>query len=119
MPSDWNEPLAMAARQVSLLWAVALLVAGIREPERDAPSKASSPPLSRAALRALPARYWWVVALGAVFALARFSEAFFVLRAQQSGIPVALVPLVMVAIELVVPQMFPYYLAISVATSPL
>lgn len=38
---------------------------------------------------------------GAVFTLARFSEAFLVLRAQQSGIPLALVPLVMVAMNLV------------------
>ncbi|MFC3119700.1 MFS transporter [Jhaorihella thermophila] len=47
------------------------------------------------------AAYWWVVAIGAVFALARFSEAFLVLRAQQSGIAMALVPLVMVAMNVV------------------
>jgi len=45
--------------------------------------------------------YWWVVSVGAVFTLARFSEAFLVLRAQQGGVPVALVPLVMVAMNLV------------------
>lgn len=44
---------------------------------------------------------WWVVGVGAVFTLARFSEAFLVLRAQQGGIPIALVPLVMVAMNLV------------------
>src|SRR5450830_420204 len=49
----------------------------------------------------LPAAYWWVVSLGALFTLARFSEAFLVLRAQQSGIAMALVPLVMVAMNLV------------------
>jgi uncharacterized membrane protein len=49
----------------------------------------------------LNASYWWVVVVGAVFTLARFSEAFLVLRAQQGGIPVALVPLVMVAMNLV------------------
>jgi len=42
-----------------------------------------------------------VVGLGAVFTLARFSEAFLVLRAQQSGVALALVPLVMVAMNLV------------------
>jgi MFS family permease len=42
-----------------------------------------------------------VVGIGAVFTLARFSEAFLVLRAQQGGIPVALVPLVMVAMNLI------------------
>jgi MFS family permease len=42
-----------------------------------------------------------VVGVGAVFTLARFSEAFLVLRAEQGGIPLALVPLVMVAMNLV------------------
>jgi MFS family permease len=46
-------------------------------------------------------RYWWVVAIGAVFALARFSEAFLVLRAMGSGVPIALVPLVMVTMNIV------------------
>jgi MFS family permease len=41
------------------------------------------------------------VTIGAVFTLARFSEAFLVLRAQQSGVAMALVPLVMVAMNLV------------------
>ena len=45
--------------------------------------------------------YWWVVGIGAVFTLARFSEAFLVLRTQQGGIPIAYVPLVMVAMNLV------------------
>ncbi len=83
------------------LMAVALLVAGIREPERDAASKGAHLPLTRAALRALPARYWWVVALGAVFALARFSEAFLVLRAQQLGVPIQWVPGVMLLMSVV------------------
>ncbi len=78
------------------LLAVALLWAGIREPERP-PAEKRGNPISRANLRRLGAAYWWVVAVGGVFTLARFSEAFLVLRAQQSGIALALVPLVMVA----------------------
>jgi MFS family permease len=58
-------------------------------------------PISKENLRRLGASYWWVVGIGAVFTLARFSEAFLVLRAQQGGIPVALVPLVMVAMNLI------------------
>jgi len=42
-----------------------------------------------------------VVGIGAVFTLARFSEAFLVLRARQGGVPVAYVPLVMVGMNLV------------------
>ena len=82
------------------LLAVALLWAGIREPERPLPERRGNP-ISRANLRRLGSAYWWVVAVGGVFTLARFSEAFLVLRAQQSGIALALVPLVMVAMNVV------------------
>jgi MFS family permease len=82
------------------LMAVGLLVFGIREPERHADGKRSNP-ICKENLKRLGAPYWWVVAIGAVFTLARFSEAFLVLRAQQGGIPVALVPLVMVAMNLI------------------
>ncbi|HDT6079978.1 TPA: MFS transporter, partial [Aeromonas veronii bv. veronii] len=58
-------------------------------------------PISRENLLRLETPYWWVVSVGAMFTLARFSEAFLVLRAQQSGVPIALVPLVMVAMNLV------------------
>lgn len=80
--------------------AVLLLLFGIREPDgrHDAPRRN---PISRANLMRLGSSYWWVVGIGAVFSLARFSEAFLVLRAEQSGIPLALVPLVMVVMNLV------------------
>jgi MFS family permease len=82
------------------LMAVGLLWFGVREPVRPAgPLRAS--PLNRAALGRLGRAYWWVVAVGAVFTLARFSEAFLVLRAEGSGVPMAWVPLVMVAMNLV------------------
>ena len=88
---------------------VLLLWWGVQEPRpaaavapaAAAPAQPRSNPLSRAALRRLPAAFWAVVALGGLFTLARFSEAFLVLRAQQAGIPLALVPLVMVAMNLV------------------
>ena len=80
--------------------AVLLLLVGVREPERQAGAKPGNP-ISRVNLNKLGASYWWVVGIGAVFTLARFSEAFLVLRAEQGGIPLALVPLVMVAMNLV------------------
>ena len=57
--------------------------------------------VQRDSLARLPVAYWQVVGIGAVFTLARFSEAFLVQRAQHSGIPLAIVALVMVAIKLV------------------
>ena len=82
------------------LMAVALLLFGVREPKNHEPSQRSNP-INKANLKRLGRTYWWVVAIGAVFTLARFSEAFLVLRAQQGGIPMALVPLVMVTMNLI------------------
>ena len=82
------------------LLAVAVLALGVREPERQEGARRGNP-IRRENLRRLGAGYWWVVGVGALFTLARFSEAFLVLRAQQLGIAMALVPLVMVAMNLV------------------
>lgn len=82
------------------LLAVALLFFGIHEPKQNVNNKRINP-ICKENLMRLHATYWWVVGIGAVFTLARFSEAFLVLRAQQGGIPLALVPLVMVAMNLV------------------
>jgi len=79
--------------------AVALLMIYVREPESpQAPGQARAP-LTFADTRRLPLRYWLVVLLGAVFTLARFSEAFLVLRAQDVGLALGYVPVVMVVMN--------------------
>ena len=80
--------------------AVLLLAVGDQEPVAQKVTKRTNP-IKRANLKRLGTGYWRVVVIGAVFTLARFSEAFLILRAQQSGVPVALVPLVMVAMNVV------------------
>lgn len=82
------------------MMSVALLYFGLREPKTRQKGKRSNP-IRRDNLKRLGGAYWWVVSIGALFTLARFSEAFLVLRAQQAGIPLALVPLVMVAMNLI------------------
>jgi MFS family permease len=82
------------------LLSVLLLMVGVTEPERHADAPRTNP-INRANMPRLSAAYWWVVGIGAVFTLARFSEAFLVLRAQQLGVGMAWVPLVMVAMNLV------------------
>lgn len=82
------------------LMAVTLLFFGLREPEHHQVEKRTNP-IRRENLKRLGGSYWWVVGIGAVFTLARFSEAFLVLRAQQGGVPIALVPLIMVAMNLI------------------
>ncbi len=80
--------------------AVLLLAWGVREPAHRRHGRHANP-IRRENLVRLGSRYWWVVGVGAVFAMARFSEAFLVLRAQKGGIPIAFVPLVMVAMNVV------------------
>jgi len=82
------------------LLAVVLLVVGVQEPARTHAKKYHNP-LTRVNLRCLPSTYWWIVAIGAIFTLARFSEAFLLLRAQQGGLAIALTPLVFIAMNLV------------------
>ncbi len=82
------------------LASVALLAFGITEPPA-APGARRGSPITRANLARLGGAFWSTVAVGAVFTLARFSEAFLVLRAQQTGIALAAVPLVMVAMSAV------------------
>jgi MFS family permease len=80
---------------------VLLIIFGVREPERAAGSAAASVPLSLALLKSMGRPYWRVVALGALLTLARFSEAFLVLRAADLGLAVAWTPLVLVAMSVV------------------
>ena len=82
------------------LLAVAVLVLGVKEPAAPVKAKRTNP-IRKENLKRLGAPYWWVVGVGSIFTLARFSEAFLVLRAQQSGIAMAFVPLVMVAMNVV------------------
>ncbi len=77
--------------------AVALLALYVREPP-GAGAEARAP-LTVADAKRLPLRYWLVVLLGAVFTLARFSEAFLLLRAQDIGLALGYVPLVLVAMN--------------------
>jgi MFS family permease len=78
---------------------VALIMFGVNEPaHEDAPREFHSP-IHTEVLRRFSRDYWWVVIVGAVFTLARFSEAFLVLRAQQTGLSTSWVPLVMVVMS--------------------
>ena len=81
--------------------AVALLVFAVDEPERPSGLRKVQSPLSVAELKRLGLAYWWIVGIAVVFSLARFSEAFLILRAQAVGLPVMLVPLVLVLMNVV------------------
>jgi len=90
---------AMWVALVPALITVVLLAGFVREPERTLPRARAGFPLRPVALAQLPARYWLVVTLGAIFTLARFSEAFLVLRARDVGLDIAWVPMVMIVMS--------------------
>ena len=79
---------------------VTLLIIAVREPEPAPVTEKAKSPISLTAVKRLPTRFWLVVLLGAVFTLARFSEAFLVLRAQNVGLSLRYVPLVMIVMNL-------------------
>jgi MFS family permease len=79
----------------------AVVVFAVRGPDRPATAAAVRAPLSTAELGRLGAPYWLIVAVATAFTLARFSEAFLLLRAQSVGLTLALVPAVMVVMNVV------------------
>jgi MFS family permease len=81
--------------------AFGLIVFAVKEPAHPPGRRPVRAPLSRRELARLGSAYWWVVAVGAVFTLARFSEAFLVLRAQEAGLALMWVPAVLVVMNLV------------------
>jgi len=81
--------------------AFALIAFAVHDPvPHDGPLRQLRSPLRLSALRRLGPAYWWVVGIAAVFTLARFSEAFLILKAQAAGLPIYLAPLVLVVMNL-------------------
>ena len=80
---------------------VLLIIFAVHDPERDGTTRTVRSPLSVEAMRRLGAAYWITVAISTVFTLARFSEAFLILKAQAVGMPIFLVPLVLVLMNVV------------------
>ena len=81
--------------------AVLLVMVGVSDAEQPRDTGKPRAPLKIRDLRALPGAYWAVTAIGVVLTMARFSEGFLVLKAHAEGLPAALAPLVLVAMNLV------------------
>jgi MFS family permease len=86
---------------VPALLAVLLVVVGVREPDGIKGTAKRGWPIRREELKRLSSSFWMVVAIGVVFTLARFSQAFLVLKAQAEGLALALIPLVLVWMNVV------------------
>ncbi|GLR77390.1 MULTISPECIES: MFS transporter [Azospirillum] len=81
--------------------AVAVILFAVHEPDREPSSEPRRFPIRRDQLRRLDATFWGVVAMAAVLTLARFSEAFLLLRAQSVGVEDAYAPLVLIVMNVV------------------
>jgi MFS family permease len=99
LAGDIRAVLWLAA--VPAVLCVASILLFVREPAAAVATRSRGLGLKGAALRSLPRRFWIVVAFAGVLTLARFSEAFLVLRAQGVGVPATWVPLVMVVMNVV------------------
>jgi MFS family permease len=80
---------------------VAVLVLFVREPRREASRPSAAPSRFMALFGTLGARFWWLVVVAALFTLARFSEAFLILKMADVGLSVAYVPAVLVVMNVV------------------
>jgi MFS family permease len=81
--------------------AFALIIVAVREPARPEGLRKVQNPISLAETKRLGPSYWWIAGIATVFTLARFSEAFLILRAQSVGLPIMLVPAVLVLMNVV------------------
>ena len=80
---------------------VVILVFGVHEPQAGRAAARPSSPVHWGSLSEFSSAYWWIVAAGGIFTLARFSEAFLILRAQQLGLADSYAPLVLVIMNVV------------------
>lgn len=81
--------------------AVLCVIFGVDETPGLALAKPARPPIALADLAKLGRPFWIVVAIGVMFTLARFSEAFLILKASAEGLPLALAPAVLVVMNIV------------------
>jgi MFS family permease len=85
--------------------AFALTIYGVDEPIKKPMQEAARAPAKRrlqwSDAKQFSAAFWAVVAVASVFTLARFSEAFLILKAQAVGVPIAWVPIVMVVMNII------------------
>ncbi len=83
------------------LIAAALVLLGVEDRAAGAEAQPAPPPIRLADIRRFSRPFWAVVGVGVMFTLARFSEAFLVLKAHDAGLPLALAPLVLVSMNVV------------------
>lgn len=86
---------------IPAILAVLCVIFGVEEPRNHEQQSLTRPPVVFADLKRLDRPFWIVVAIGVVFTLARFSEAFLILKASGEGLPLTFAPAVLVVMNVV------------------
>jgi MFS family permease len=98
--SDDNFRAVFWAAVVPALFCLAVIVIGVREPPVKETAGERRSPLRRGEMRKLSPRYWYIVVFAAVLTLARFSEAFLLLRASSLELAVTWIPLILMIMNI-------------------
>ncbi len=80
--------------------AIGVLIMGVHEPDRPQEARTVRNPIHLNELRRMGSDYWWVLVIASVMTLARFSEAFLILRAQSIGLSMTFIPMVLVLMNI-------------------
>ncbi len=86
---------------VPAVLAVLFVVFGVEDRSTEATAKSTRAPVELNVLGQFDRAFWGVVAIGVILTLARFSEAFLILKAHAEDLPLALAPLVLVVLNIV------------------
>ena len=97
--SNDNFKLVFWIAVIPAVLAVSTMGIGVKEPKRAAATEKRSNPITRANLARLGKPFWWTVAIGGLIMFARVGDAFLVLRATEAHVPIAAIPLVLVAMN--------------------
>ena len=81
--------------------AVAILVFGVQEPAPSHPASRARVPIRPRDIRQIGRAYWRIVGIASLLTLARFSEAFLILKGQATGLPIASVPVILIGMNII------------------
>jgi hypothetical protein len=81
--------------------AVLLILYAVQEPNVPHAAERRPFPMQRAELARLDGAYWWLIAIATSLTFGRFSEAFLLLAAKEVGLVIALIPGVLVVMNVV------------------
>jgi len=99
--SSDNFRLVFWVAVIPAIIAVLLILYAVQEPDVPHGAERRPFPMQRAELARLDGAYWWLIGIATSLTFGRFSEAFLLLAATQVGLVIALIPGVLVIMNVV------------------